>query len=332
MIITRTPFRISFFGGGTDYPVYFRKYGGAVLSTAINHYCYITLRKLPPFFDYKYSLRYSLSETSADLDSIRHSTVRECLRFLDYPHAIEMTYSGDIPASSGIASSSSFCVGFLHSLYALQGKMVAKRELATDAIHVEQNMVRENVGSQDQIISAFGGFNRIDFHIDNTFKVTPVIMSSERLNTLNDNLLFFYTRVSRRAPEIAGDLIKNTPNRLRELDALKGIVDSAIRIINSGTSCFDDFGLLLHENWILKKSLSNGISNDNFDDLYGKAIDAGALGGKLCGAGGGGFFLFYVPIDRQQNVIKALNGLLHVPFRFETNGSQIIFFTHSRYY
>jgi len=327
VIINRTPFRISFFGGGTDYPAYFREFGGSVLSTSINHYCYINLRKLSPYFDYKYSLRYSVTETSCDLEGIKHDTVRECLRFLNFPYPIEMAYSGDIPASSGIASSSSFCVGFLHALYALRGEMVGKRKLATEAIHVEQNMVRENVGSQDQIVSAFGGFNRIDFNPDNTFRVSPVTMSMERLDNLNDNLMFFYTRVSRRATEIAADLIRNTSKHLKELAALKEIVDSALKVINSGTNCFDDFGRLLHENWVLKKSLSNIISNDRFDGLYQKAIGAGALGGKLCGAGGGGFFLFYVPKDRQKDVMKALNGLLHVPFRFEPLGSQIVFFT-----
>ena len=332
MIINRTPFRISFFGGGTDYPFYYHEHGGSVLSTTINHYGYINLRKLPPYFDYKYSLRYSLSETCVDIDGIQHDLARECLRHLEYPHGIEMTYSGDIPASSGIASRSSFCVGFLHALYSLQGKMIGKRRLAADAMHIEREIVGDYVGSQDQVIAAYGGFNLINFDGDGTVEVSPITMTAEGLNKLNDHLLFLYTGVPGRDAKLAANRIKNNPNRLGGLSELKALVDIAIETINSKTDCFDEFGRLLHESWKIKKSLDTEISTNIFDDIYRKALDAGAIGGKLCGAGGGGFFLFYVPMEKQENVLKALEGLLHVPFRFENSGSQVIFFTPNRSY
>jgi D-glycero-alpha-D-manno-heptose-7-phosphate kinase len=315
-----------------DYPFYYYEHGGSVLSTTINHYGYINLRKLPPYFDYKYSLRYSLNEICADLDCIQHDLARECLSYLEFPYGIEMTYSGDIPASSGIASRSSFCVGFLHALYSLQGKMVSKRRLAVDAMHIERDIVGDYVGSQDQVIASFGGFNLINFATDGTFDIIPVTMSSDRLKKLNDNLLFFYTGIPGRDTKIAADKIKNNRNGLRRLSELKDIVNVATDIINSKTDCFDEFGKLLHESWMLKKSLDRDITNTLFDDMYQKAISSGAIGGKLCGAGSGGFFLFYVPVEKQENVIKALDGLLHVPFRFENSGSQIIFFTPNRHY
>ena len=327
MIITRTPFRISFFGGGTDYPVYYKEHGGAVLNTTINKYCYVTCRYLPPFFDHKFRIRYTRREETQRVEQIEHPSVRECLRFLKIDKGIEMVHSGDIPAMSGIGSSSSFTVGFLNSLYSLQGKMVTKRKLAYDAIHVEQNLIGENVGSQDQLAAAFGGFNRIYFGGSDGIFVQPMTLSQEKLQELQDSLLFYFTRFSRFASDIAGEQIKETPNKLKELKLIREMVDEAVDVLNSNHGPIHDFGKLLHESWMLKKSLTNMISNGDINEIYEAARQAGAVGGKLCGAGGGGFMLFFVPREFQPKVKKALKRLLLVPFRFDTLGSHIIHYS-----
>ena len=327
MIISRTPFRISFFGGGTDYPVYYKEHGGAVLSTTINKYCYITCRHLPPFFDHKFRIRYTSKEEIQNIEEIRHPSVRECLRFMEIDKGIEMVHSGDIPAMSGIGSSSSFTVGFLNALYALQGKMVTKRKLAFDAIHVEQNLIGEHVGSQDQVAAAFGGFNKIEFGDSEGIYVKPITIEGEKLKCLQDRMLFYFTGFSRFASDIANEQIEKTSQNLKELHAMKEMVDEAIRILDARVEGLDDFGRLLHEAWQIKKSLSAKISNGQIEHIYDTALRAGALGGKVCGAGGGGFILLFVPPDNIERVKEALKDFLMVPFRFESLGSHVIFYS-----
>jgi D-glycero-alpha-D-manno-heptose-7-phosphate kinase len=310
MIITRTPFRISFFGGGTDYPVWYRENGGAVLSTTINKYCYISCRYLPPFFDNKYLIRYSQREATKHIDEIQHPSVRECLNYLDIEKGIEMVHTADIPAKSGIASSSAFTVGFLHALNALKGKIVTKRQLAQEAIHVEQNLIKESVGSQDQVAVAFGGFNRIDFGGDSDFYVTPVTIAKEKMDLLQDHMLLFFTGFARNSSDIAGEQIKKTPEKKSELSAMKEIVDEAIEVFRSNA----------------ERSLTNLISTSTIDAMYESALGAGAIGGKLLGAGGGGFLLLFAPPEKHQQVKDKLK-LLNVPFRFENLGSQIILYS-----
>lgn len=325
MIISKTPFRISFFGGGTDYPVWYKENGGSVLNASINKYCYISTRYLPPFFDFKYSIRYRVEEKTKNLDEIRHPSVRECLKFIGLKDGIEMAHSNDLPARSGIGSSSSFTVGFLNALYALNGRMISKKQLAQDAINIEQNIIKENVGSQDQIAAAFGGFNRIDFDSAEDFQVRPIIMEKERLENLQNNFLLFFTGFSRDASEIAKEQIRATPEKKAELFEMKGMVDESVEILNNKNRNLDEFGKLLNESWKLKKSLTNLISNQDLDNIYEAGIQAGALGGKICGAGGGGFMLFYVSPENQNQVKEKLKHLIQVPFRFEKEGSQIIF-------
>ncbi|MDO9530355.1 MAG: hypothetical protein Q7J27_14525 [Syntrophales bacterium] len=332
MIITRTPFRISFFGGGTDYPVYYKEKGGAVLNTTINKYCYISCRYLPPYFDNKYLIRYALREEVNSLSEIKHPSVRECLRFLNIGDGIEMVHTGDIPARSGIASSSSFTVGFLNALYALTGKMVTKRQLAREAIYIEQSILNENVGSQDQVSVAFGGMNKIEFGGDRNFYVTPITIKQDKLNSLQDSLMLFYTGLVRNASEIAGEQIKVSHSKKRELDLMMEMTDEAVNILNSENDSLDDFGRLLHESWKIKKDLTSMITNQKLDKIYEAGRGAGALGGKLLGAGGGGFFLFYVRPEDQNRVKEALKDLLYVPFHFENLGTQVIMYSTQDFY
>jgi len=327
MIITRTPFRISFFGGGTDYPVYYNEHGGSVLSTTINKYCYITCRYLPPFFEHKYLIRYSKKELSQTVDEIQHPSVRECLKFVGIEKGIEMVHTGDIPAMSGIGSSSSFTVGFLNAIYALQGKMISKRKLAFDAIHVEQKIIKENVGSQDQVAAAFGGFNRIDFGGTEGIFVQPITTTQEKLQYLQDCLLFYFTGFSRLASDIAGEQIRQTPNKLKELRVMKEMVDESVSILNGKLENINDFGKLLHESWKIKRSLTSKISSNEIDEIYETGIRAGAVGGKVCGAGGGGFIVFFVPPENKEKVKEKLKNFLHVPFRFENIGTHVIYYS-----
>lgn len=325
MIITKTPFRISFFGGGTDYPVWYEKNGGSVLSTTINKYCYISTRYFPPFFKIKYFIRYSKREEVNKISDINHPSVRECLRYLKLKKGVEMVHTGDMPAYSGIGSSSSFTVGFLNSLYALTGKMVSKKQLAEDALHVEQKMIKENVGSQDQVAVTYGGFNRIDFTGKDKFYVQPMTIGKEKLDSLQDHLMLFFTGFSRRASDVAGEQIKKTPSRRAELMVMQDMVDEAVKILNGRPDQIKNFGKLLHESWKLKRSLTKLITNRKIDDIYDAARRAGALGGKLCGAGGGGFMILFAPPEAQPRIKEKLKKFLYVPFRFESLGSQIIF-------
>ena len=325
MIISRTPFRISFFGGGTDYPVWYREHGGAVLATSINRYCYITCRYLPPFFEHKSRIVWSHIERVRSVAEIRHPAVREALNFMDIREGVEIHHDGDLPARAGLGTSSSFTVGLLHALYALKGAMRSKRQLALDAIHLEQERLGENVGSQDQVTAAFGGFNRVDFDSDNGFAVSPVILPKPRSQELQDHLMLFFTGISRTASEVAKEQIKVTPQRKRELTCMHEMVGHAADIL-AGSSDLSDFGRLLHEGWQLKRSLTQHISTPEIDGIYDTARRAGALGGKLLGAGGGGFLLFFVPPERHPDLLDRLHLLLHVPVSFESSGSQIVFF------
>jgi D-glycero-alpha-D-manno-heptose-7-phosphate kinase len=325
MIISRTPFRISFFGGGTDYPAWFRENGGSVLSTTINKYCHISCRHLPPFFANKHRIVWSQIENVSTVDEIRHPSVRECIRFLALNEGLEVHHDGDLPARAGLGSSSSFTVGMLHTLRGLQGQMPDKRQLALDAIHVEQDLIRENVGCQDQIAVAFGGLNRIDFHPSADFSLFKIILSPERLESLQDHLLLIFTGVSRTASDIAGDKIKAVGDKKIEFAAIQQMVAEAVGIL-TGSGPMDDFGRLLHESWQLKRSLTPKVTTPHIDAIYDRALKAGAIGGKLLGAGGGGFMLFFAAPDRHAAVKQALAEFLHVPFRFETSGSHIIFY------
>jgi D-glycero-alpha-D-manno-heptose-7-phosphate kinase len=325
MIITKTPFRISFFGGGTDYPSWYKNNGGAVISTTIDKYCWITCRELPPFFEHRSRITYSLIENVKEIDEIRHPSARECLRFLRVRRGVEIHHDGDLPARTGLGSSSSFTAGLLRALYAFKGKMVSARQLALDAIHVEQNMIQENVGSQDQIAAAFGGFNYIEFSGEDNFRVEPITVSYERLAGLEDRLMLFYTGLARFASEIAAEQISNIPKRRNELASIRQIVEEARKVLLNNWEP-RAFGELLHEGWELKKTLSTRISSPEIDEMYVRARAAGAIGGKLLGAGGGGFVLLYVEPEDQSRVRDSLSEYLNVPFRFENLGSQVVFY------
>ncbi len=325
MIITRTPFRISFFGGGTDFPQYYREHGGAVLSTSIDKYCYLSCRELPPFFNYKYRIVYSVQENVKSLDEIQHPSVREVLRYMNIKEGLVVHHDGDLPARSGLGSSSSFTVGLLHNLFARQGKIVTKRQLAMEAIHLEQNILKENVGSQDQVVAAFGGLNRIDFGGDLEFQVTPITLGRERLELLQKHFLLFFTGVQRIASDIEADKIKNFVNKKDDLKAIYGMVDRAMDYLQDGVD-LENIGNMLDEYWQRKKALSLKTSTAHIDHIYERAVKAGASGGKILGAGNGGFILFLVHYEYQESVLLELSDLLHVPFRFDTTGSQLIYY------
>ncbi len=326
MIITRTPFRISFFGGGTDYPAWYKENGGVVVSTTIDKYCYISCRKLPPFFEYKHRIVYSKSESVSRLDEIMHPAVREIFRFMDVEEGLEVHHDGDLPARSGLGSSSAFTVGLLHALYGLKGKMVTKEKLASESIHIEHNMIKENVGSQDQIAASFGGFNKVTFHVDNTFKVAPIILDKARLKDFKSHLLLFFTGFSRIASDVAKAQIIRIDKTKKELSAIHQMVDQSISIL-TGNSDLTEFGKLLHESWKLKRSLSDKVSNKDIDGIYDIARNAGALGGKILGAGGGGFMLIYAKPQDHENIKNKLKNLLLVPFEFENQGSQVVIYS-----
>ena len=323
MITSRNPFRLSFFGGGTDYPIWYNNHPGAVLATSIDKYCYIHCRYLPPFFPYNYSLNYSKIENVKKISEIDHPAIRETLKFLRMKHGIAMQYDADLPARAGLGTSSAFTVGLLNALYGLNGEMTNKRQLAENAIHIEQKMIKENVGSQDQITTAYGGFNKIEFSKQG-FKVQPIILSAKKCELLQNHLMLFFTGFSRNASDIAGEQIKKTPEKEEELTAMYEMVDKAIKILKKPD--ITDFGRLLHDSWMIKRTITDKITTPTIDNIYNKAITAGAIGGKLIGAGRSGFILFFVEPEKQNKVKKALN-LLHVPFKFENTGSQIIYYS-----
>lgn len=326
MIISRTPYRVSFFGGGTDYPVWYKENSGTVLATTIDKYCYITCRYLPPFFEHRSRVVYSLIENVKDVSEIRHPAVRSCLTYMKIKKGVEIHHDGDLPARSGLGTSSSFTVGLLHTLYALKGIMPTKRRLALDAIHLEQEVMQENVGSQDQVLAAFGGFNLVEFGGPDHIQVQPVTLSSQRLELFQNHLLLIFTGFSRTASDIAKEQIKRTKHRRKELEAIQQLVKKALGVLNSNAD-LSKFGRLLHENWLIKRSLTKKISTPLIDEIYSNALAAGALGGKVLGAGGGGFILFFARPQAQPKIKRRLRKLLHVPFRLESLGSQIIFYS-----
>ena len=329
MIISRTPFRISFFGGGTDYSEFYKEYGGSVLSTSFDKYCYVTARHLPSFFDYKYQITYSKIERVNNFDEIVHPAVRETLKYLDMREMF-VGYDADLPARSGLGSSSSFVVGMLNAFYAIKGKYIDKKRLAKEAIHIERVLCGESGGIQDQIAASYGGFNRIDFKEDD-FSVQSVVMDFERKKLLDENLMLFFTGFSRISSEIAIEQKRATSNKVKELKEMLGIVNEAEKILINKKSDLNEFGKLLDHSWKLTRGITSRITNNDIDDIYLTAIKAGALGGKLLGAGGGGFILFYVEKDKQEKVKEALSKLLYVPFNFENEGTKIMYYMPESY-
>jgi D-glycero-alpha-D-manno-heptose-7-phosphate kinase len=331
LIVSRTPYRISLFGGGTDYPAWFQEHGGAVLATTIDKYCYLSCRYLPPFFEHRLRVVYSKIEECNSVAEIKHPAVRAVLEHLQLERGLEIHHDGDLPARSGMGSSSSFTVGLLHALHALMGQMRSRKQLAEEGIFVEQQLLKETVGSQDQILAAYGGFNHVTFMPTGEFAVRPVTVPPARLRELNDRLMLFYTGIKRTASDVARSYADDVDGRRRQLRIIRDMVEEALNIL-VGTDDLDALGDLLHEGWQVKRSLAKAISNDEVDAMYVSARRAGARGGKLLGAGGGGFMLLYVPDGAQDAVRASLTGLLQVPFRFESRGSDIIFFDHEQDY
>lgn len=329
MIITKTPFRMSFFGGGTDMPQFFKENGGAVLSTTFDKYCYVNVRHLPPFFDYTTEASYAKIERVNNLDDLEHPLIRNAMKMLDM-HELRITYEADLPARTGLGTSSSFAVGLLNACYCLKGKYADKKQLADDAIYLERVLCNEAGGWQDQIAASFGGLNKITFHGDD-YQVDRVIISPERKKTLNENLMLFFTGFTRFSSEIqqsTGAVIKDKTTQLREMLALVGEAES---VLTNKERDLDDFGRLLDETWKLKRQTGSKISTGSIDELYVRAINAGALGGKLLGAGGGGFLLFYVQPDKRREVMAAMHDLLYVPFQFENAGTRVIYYSAEFY-
>ncbi len=328
MIITQTPFRMSFFGGGTDFPDFYKKHGGAVISTTFDKYCYVNVRHLPRFFDYSTELSYSIIERVTDIDEIKHPAVREAMKMLDM-HEIRLTYEADLPARSGLGTSSSFAVGMLNAFYALKGKYADKKRLADEAIYLERVLCNESGGVQDQIAASYGGLNRINFN-ENGYEVNPIIISPARKEELNRNLMLFFTGFSRFSSDIQDSTQKALEDEQSRLLEMLSLVDDAERVLTSKTE-LNEFGRLLDYTWKLKRGISGKISTDSIDGLYQKGIEAGAIGGKLLGAGGGGFLLFYVEKEKQESVRQAMEKLLYVPFEFENSGTRVIHYTPEGY-
>ncbi len=326
MIISKTPLRMSFFGGGTDFPAYFQEHEGAVLSTAIDKYIYINTRFLPPFFKHKSRVVWSHIELVKKIDEIKHPAVRETLKFMKIKQGIEIHNDADLPARTGLGSSSTFTVGLLHSLYALKGEMVSKKQLAKEAIYIEQEMIKEHVGCQDQIIASHGGFNLIKFTKNDDYVITPVVMSNERLNQFSNHLLLVFTGFTRSSSLIAGKLIKKTSKNKEQLSIMHNMVQEGIDILIHEKRSLNDFGKLLNETWKLKRRLTKEVTTPVIDEIYSKAQKSGAIGGKVLGSGGGGFVLLFAPPETHIKIKEKLNKFLFVPFKFDKSGSQIIFY------
>ena len=324
MIISKTPFRISLFGGGTDYPSWYRDNGGSVLATAIDKYCYISCRHLPPFFEHKHRVVYSKVESVKEINEIQHPAVRAVLSTLGTNAGLEIHHDGDLPARSGLGSSSSFTVGLINALNALKGQQTSKEDLAKQAIYIEQEVLKENVGSQDQILAAFGGFNRIDFNSDDSFNITPVIINKDLTGQLQNHMLLFFTGLSRYASDIAKDKIANFKSHFQELTQMKEMVNEGLSILQSNSDSIKDLGKLLHESWELKRSLSTKVSTPQIDEIYKSGIESGAIGGKILGAGGGGFILFIAKPENHKKIRTRLKNLVHVSFKFNNTGSKIV--------
>lgn len=329
MVITKTPFRMSFFGGGTDIEEYFRENGGAVISTTFDKYCYVNVRHLPRFFDYSTELSYSKIERVTEVDSIKHPAIRNAMKLMDM-HEIRLTYEADLPARSGLGTSSSFAVGMINAFYALKGKYADKKKLADEAIYLERVLCNESGGWQDQIAASFGGFNRINFNADG-YEVLPVIISPERKKRLNDNLMMYFTGFTRFSSDVQKVNALGHEDKKIQLKQIYELVDDAERILTDNGRDLDDFGRLLDLTWQLKRKTGNLVSTNSIDELYMKGINAGALGGKLLGAGGGGFLIFYVRPENQNSVNLAMKDLMHIPFKFEDEGTRVIHFTPETY-
>ena len=326
MIITKTPFRMSFFGGGTDLESFFREYGGAVLSTTFDKYCYVNVRHLPRFFDYSSELTYSRTERVRGVDEIEHPAIRNAMRMLDM-HEIRLTYEADLPARSGLGTSSSFAVGMLNAFYALKGKYADKKKLADEAIYLERVLCNEAGGWQDQIAASFGGMNRIEFNTDGTYDVKPIIIHPDRKKQLNNSLLMFFTGFTRFSSEMQKVNQTGYDEKIKQLQQMYALVDDAEKVLEDKYSDLDDFGRLLDTTWRLKRQTGSAITTNNIDALYENGIAAGALGGKLLGAGGGGFLIFYVQPEKKEAVKEAMKDLLYVPFQFEDGGTRVIHYT-----
>lgn len=331
MIISRTPYRVSLFGGGTDFPAWYHKHGGSVIATTIDKYCYLTCRFLPPFFEHRHRIVWSKIENVTELEEISHPAVKAILDHVEITKGIEIHHVGDLPARSGMGSSSAFTVGLLNGCYALKGKLINKHDLAMEAIHIEQNVLKERVGSQDQVSAAYGGFNRIDFHPTGEISVTPITLSRDRIKELNSHLMLFYTGIKRTSSDVTEKFVQALDAKKRQLRIMKDLVDESIAILNSKHDILE-FGELLHEAWDVKRGFSDQVSNSDVDNIHAEALSAGAIGGKLTGAGGGGFLLLFVPPSKQRRVREALNKFIHVPFNFEFSGSHIIFAEHDADY
>ena len=329
MVITQTPFRMSFFGGGTDFPDFYREHGGAVLSSTFDKYCYVSVRHLPRFFDYRNEIIYSKIERVQHNADIAHPAIRNAMEMMDM-HELRLTYDADLPARSGLGTSSSFAVGMLNAFHALKGKYAGKRQLADEAIYLERELCAEAGGIQDQIAAAFGGLNRIDFD-EEGYRVRPVIISPDRKKEFNKRLMLFFTGFSRFSSSIQENTKKAIGDKTAELKEMLSLVDEAEAVLTDKHRDLDDFGRLLHHTWELKRGISGGISTDTIDEMYKKARQAGALGGKLLGAGGGGFLLFYVPSERREQLMKELQELLYIPFEFENSGSMVIHYAPESY-
>jgi len=329
MIITKTPFRMSFFGGGTDMENFFRENGGAVLSTTFDKYCYVNVRHLPRFFDYSTEISYSKTERVTDIDMIQHPAIRNAMKMLDM-HEIRLTYEADLPARSGLGTSSSFAVGMLNAFYALKGKYADKKKRADEAIYLERELCKEAGGWQDQIAASFGGFNRINFS-DEGYEVLPVIISPERKRKLNQNLMMFFTGFTRFSSDVQKANTIGKGDKTKQLKEMLLLVDEAEKVLTDRQTDLNEFGRMLDHTWKLKRQTGNAVSTSDIDLLYEKGMKAGALGGKLLGAGGGGFLVFYVEPDKQDNVKNAMDNLLHIPFQFEDGGTQVIHYTPESY-
>ena len=326
MIITITPFRMSFFGGGTDMEDYFNQYGGAVISTTFDKYCYVNVRHLPRFFDYSNEISYSKTERVKSVDEIKHPAVKNAMKMLDM-HELRLTYEADLPARSGLGTSSSFAVGMLNAFYALKGKFADKRRLADEAIYLERVLCNESGGWQDQIAASFGGLNRINFS-KNGYEVIPIIISPDRKKQLNNNLMMFFTGFTRFSSEIQkSNSITSTEEKINRLHEMYRLVDEAEAVLQNDHSDLDEFGRLLDYTWQLKRQTGCNVSTDSIDELYEKGKCAGALGGKLLGAGGGGFLVFYVQPEKQEAVREAMKDLLYIPFEFENSGTRVIYYS-----
>lgn len=329
MIISRTPFRISLFGGGTDHPEWIREHGGAVCGMAINNYCYISVRKLPPFFEHRSRIVWSTVELVNDRSEIKHPSVRAVLGDMNVDDGLEIHHDADLPARSGLGSSSAFTVGLINALNALEGRMIAQKQLALEATRIEQQVLRENVGCQDQVWASYGGLNKIEFLPGGNFAVTPIIVTPERRVELTQSIVLFFTGFSRTSSEVAEEQINNIPRNTTVLREMQGMVDSAVKILADPRCKIQELGQLLHESWRLKRELAGNISNPKIDEIYELGRNAGAAGGKLLGAGGGGFMIFLVDPENRQRVCDAVKDFIQVSVGLDVEGSKIVLYQPS---